>query len=338
MPILCLSMALQPFVGSWPLFQFPNPIHTRRHSLDGGSARHKALYLYTERQKRRINAHRHPCLEWDSNPLLQCSSGGRLFMPYTARPLWSAFYVMYHYNIFCFWGNRWSSIWNSCQERPYLTDMNNTDLRWKYARGQSGRYPDYALTLCTPCKEHINPRTLRATTLCGDTSRDCFVIKLTPDTGTRCERCNYSGALDRMDVIKQTKTYCIFMRMLPKKSRIRWLSILIKWTIMEHHFQRSHSNYNTFLHTVHETYQQWIALQCSTFILKMLYSESVFLTGFDVHLLQTETIFLQLFRLIYHVLNSCGRNKGHEFVTELNTHLLLTKRDVIILLALFKPI
>jgi hypothetical protein len=27
-----------------------------------------------------INAYRHPCLEWDSNPLSQCSSGRRRFM------------------------------------------------------------------------------------------------------------------------------------------------------------------------------------------------------------------------------------------------------------------
>jgi hypothetical protein len=28
---------------------------------------------------RKINAHRHPCLEWDSNPRLQCLSGQRQF-------------------------------------------------------------------------------------------------------------------------------------------------------------------------------------------------------------------------------------------------------------------
>jgi hypothetical protein len=30
---------------------------------------------------RRINAHKHPCLEWDSNPRYHCSSGRRRFMP-----------------------------------------------------------------------------------------------------------------------------------------------------------------------------------------------------------------------------------------------------------------
>jgi hypothetical protein len=34
-------MALQPFVGSWPPFQFRNPIHSQCDSLDGGSAHRK---------------------------------------------------------------------------------------------------------------------------------------------------------------------------------------------------------------------------------------------------------------------------------------------------------
>jgi hypothetical protein len=38
-------------------------------------------YLHTGQHKHRINAHRHPCLEWDSNPRSQCSSGRRRFMP-----------------------------------------------------------------------------------------------------------------------------------------------------------------------------------------------------------------------------------------------------------------
>jgi hypothetical protein len=33
--------------------------------------------------KRKLRTHRHPCLEWDSNPQ-------RYYMPYTARPLWSS--------------------------------------------------------------------------------------------------------------------------------------------------------------------------------------------------------------------------------------------------------
>jgi hypothetical protein len=34
----------------------------------------------------RINAHRHPCLEWDSDPRSQCLSGRRRFMPQIMQP------------------------------------------------------------------------------------------------------------------------------------------------------------------------------------------------------------------------------------------------------------
>jgi hypothetical protein len=38
------------------------------------------LYLHTEQHKHRIKAHRHPRLEWDSNPWSQSSSEGGQFM------------------------------------------------------------------------------------------------------------------------------------------------------------------------------------------------------------------------------------------------------------------
>jgi hypothetical protein len=38
-------------------------------------------YLHTEQHKHRLNEHIHTCLEWDSNPRPQCSSGRRRFMP-----------------------------------------------------------------------------------------------------------------------------------------------------------------------------------------------------------------------------------------------------------------
>jgi hypothetical protein len=44
-------MALQPFVGPWPLFQFLSPVHSRYDSSDGGSASRKACYLHTEQHK-----------------------------------------------------------------------------------------------------------------------------------------------------------------------------------------------------------------------------------------------------------------------------------------------
>jgi hypothetical protein len=77
------SMALQPFVGPWPLLHF----HRTPWTCDQPVAR--PLPTHTEQHKHRINAHRHPCLEWDSNPRSQLSSERRQFMPYTARPLWS---------------------------------------------------------------------------------------------------------------------------------------------------------------------------------------------------------------------------------------------------------
>jgi hypothetical protein len=40
--IIIIIMALQPFVGPSPLFQFLDPIHSGYDSLDGGSARRKA--------------------------------------------------------------------------------------------------------------------------------------------------------------------------------------------------------------------------------------------------------------------------------------------------------
>jgi hypothetical protein len=87
MDFLSFSMALQSF-RFWPLFQFLNHIHSWYDPLDGESARCKAA-TYTQ-HKHRINAHKHPCLECDSKPRSQCSSGRRLFKPQTARQLLSA--------------------------------------------------------------------------------------------------------------------------------------------------------------------------------------------------------------------------------------------------------
>jgi hypothetical protein len=45
-----IIMALQPFAGPWPLFQFLDPIHSREDSLDGGSDRRKAA-TYTQNNR-----------------------------------------------------------------------------------------------------------------------------------------------------------------------------------------------------------------------------------------------------------------------------------------------
>jgi hypothetical protein len=56
-------------------------------------SRSQGRYLHTELHKHRINAHRHPCLEWDSNPRSQCSS--HCIMHQTARPPLSPSYIYF---------------------------------------------------------------------------------------------------------------------------------------------------------------------------------------------------------------------------------------------------
>jgi hypothetical protein len=47
-------------------------IHTQSVGLFGwGIGPSQGLYLHTEQHRHRINAHRHPCLEWDSSPRSQ---------------------------------------------------------------------------------------------------------------------------------------------------------------------------------------------------------------------------------------------------------------------------
>jgi hypothetical protein len=68
-----------PFFGLGRFFSFL--IYTQSAGLLGrGSARRKAA-TYTQNNTNRIRAHRHPCLEWDSNPQSQCSRERREFMP-----------------------------------------------------------------------------------------------------------------------------------------------------------------------------------------------------------------------------------------------------------------
>jgi hypothetical protein len=62
--------------GPWPLFQFLNLYTVGRTPWTGDQP-----------VARPLPTHRHPCLEWNSNPRSQHSSGRRRFMPQTARPL-----------------------------------------------------------------------------------------------------------------------------------------------------------------------------------------------------------------------------------------------------------
>jgi hypothetical protein len=71
-----------PLLGLGSFFSFL--IYTQSVELLGrGISPPQGRYLHTEEHKHRINAHRHPCLEWDSNPRSQRSSWRRRFM---ARP------------------------------------------------------------------------------------------------------------------------------------------------------------------------------------------------------------------------------------------------------------
>jgi hypothetical protein len=85
-----LSMALRSLVGPWPLFQFIEIFTQSVELLGRGISLSQGLYLHTGQHKHRINAHRHPCFKWNSNPRSQCFRGRRQFLPSTARPLWSA--------------------------------------------------------------------------------------------------------------------------------------------------------------------------------------------------------------------------------------------------------
>jgi hypothetical protein len=73
------------FVGPRPLFQFLDLFIQSVGLL--GLVISPSQGLHTKQHKHGINAHRHPCLKWDSNPQSQCLSRRRKFMPQTAGPL-----------------------------------------------------------------------------------------------------------------------------------------------------------------------------------------------------------------------------------------------------------
>jgi hypothetical protein len=50
----------------------------------------QGLYLYTEQHKQNKRTHRHPCLEWDSDPRFWVPSERRQYMPQTTRLPWPA--------------------------------------------------------------------------------------------------------------------------------------------------------------------------------------------------------------------------------------------------------
>jgi hypothetical protein len=64
-------------VGPWLLFQFVNLYTVGRTPWTGDQPVARSLPAHTGQHKHKINAHRHPCLKWDSNPRSQCLSGRR---------------------------------------------------------------------------------------------------------------------------------------------------------------------------------------------------------------------------------------------------------------------
>jgi hypothetical protein len=76
------SMALQSFVGPWHLLQFRNLFYTDGRTpwtSDQPVARSLPTHRTTQTQKK--GTHKHPCLEWVSNPRSKRSSERRQFMP-----------------------------------------------------------------------------------------------------------------------------------------------------------------------------------------------------------------------------------------------------------------
>jgi hypothetical protein len=89
---VCLSVYLSAYLSDliylhtalcWRLAAFSvSSSFTQSVGLLGrGISQSQGRYLHTGQHKNKINAHRHPCLEWDWNPRSQCLSRQRLFIP-----------------------------------------------------------------------------------------------------------------------------------------------------------------------------------------------------------------------------------------------------------------
>jgi hypothetical protein len=65
---LSISMALQPFVGPWPLFSVSGTFTQSVGPLGREISPSQGRYLHIGQHKQRINANRHLCPMWDSNP------------------------------------------------------------------------------------------------------------------------------------------------------------------------------------------------------------------------------------------------------------------------------
>jgi hypothetical protein len=63
-------MVVQPVVGLWPPFQFLDLLTQSVGLLGRGISPSQGRYMHTGQNKHRINAHRHPCVKWNSYPRL----------------------------------------------------------------------------------------------------------------------------------------------------------------------------------------------------------------------------------------------------------------------------
>jgi hypothetical protein len=72
-------MALQPFVGSWPLVQFLNLKTVGTTPWTGDQPITRPLPTHSTKQTQNKRAHRHQCLDWDSNTRSQLWSERKLF-------------------------------------------------------------------------------------------------------------------------------------------------------------------------------------------------------------------------------------------------------------------
>jgi hypothetical protein len=70
-----------PFVALWSLFSSLIFLTQSVGHLGRAISPSQGRCLHTGQQKHGINANRHPCLEWNSNPRSQCLSGRRQLMP-----------------------------------------------------------------------------------------------------------------------------------------------------------------------------------------------------------------------------------------------------------------
>jgi hypothetical protein len=84
-----IIMALQPFVGPWPLFQFLDPIHSLQDSYGRGSARRKAsTYIQNNTNTEWTHTIQTSMPRVGFQPTIPAFERAKTVHASTARPLW----------------------------------------------------------------------------------------------------------------------------------------------------------------------------------------------------------------------------------------------------------